>query len=133
MLATAFAAMQFLFGPIVGNLSDRYGRRPVMLVALAVMALDYVVMALARTVWLLLAGRIVAGIAASTYCHRRRLYRRHLGARPTRAKNFGLIGAAFGVGFVLGPLIGGAASLIDSRAPFWIAGGDRRARTWASA
>lgn len=122
VLATAFAAMQFLFGPIVGNLSDRYGRRPVMLVALAVMALDYVIMAVAHTVWLLLIGRIVAGIAASTYATAS-AYIADISPPEARARNFGLIGAAFGIGFVLGPLLGGAASLIDIRAPFWIAGG----------
>jgi DHA1 family tetracycline resistance protein-like MFS transporter len=121
VLATAFAAMQFLFGPVVGNLSDRYGRRPVMLAALAVMAVDYVIMALADTVWLLLAGRLVAGIAASTYATAG-AYIADVSAPADRAKNFGLMGAAFGVGFVLGPLLGGLASLIDTRAPFWAAG-----------
>jgi DHA1 family tetracycline resistance protein-like MFS transporter len=121
VLATAFAAMQFLFGPVVGNLSDRFGRRPVMLAALAVMAVDYVVMAVAGSVWLLLAGRIVAGIAASTYATAG-AYIADVSAPEDRARNFGLMGAAFGIGFVLGPLIGGAASLIDTRAPFWAAG-----------
>ena len=65
VLATAFAVMQFLFGPVVGNLSDRYGRRPVLLASLAIMAVDYVVMALAHTVWLLLIGRVVAGEGVS--------------------------------------------------------------------
>jgi DHA1 family tetracycline resistance protein-like MFS transporter len=120
VLATAFSAMQFLFGPLVGNLSDRYGRRPVMLVALATMALDYAVMALATSVWLLLAGRIVAGIAAATYATAS-AYVADVSAPETRARNFGLVGAAFGLGFVLGPLLGGAASLLGTRAPFWAA------------
>jgi DHA1 family tetracycline resistance protein-like MFS transporter len=122
VLAAAFSVMQFLFGPVIGNLSDRYGRRPVMLVALATMALDYVIMALAHTVWLLLAGRIIAGITAATHATAT-AYVADVSPPESRAKNFGLIGAAFGIGFVLGPMIGGAASLIDSRAPFWIAAG----------
>lgn len=121
VLLAAFSTMQFLCGPIIGNLSDRYGRRPVMLVALAVMALDYVVMALAQNIWVLLAGRLVAGIAAATHATAN-AYVADISEAEVRAKNFGLIGAAFGIGFVLGPMIGGAASLIDHRAPFWIAG-----------
>ncbi|MCV2863567.1 TCR/Tet family MFS transporter [Defluviimonas sp. WL0075] len=117
VLATAFAAMQFLCGPVVGNLSDRFGRRPVMLVALATMALDYLVMALAQSVWLLLAARIVAGASAATYATAG-AYVADISGPQDRARSFGLIGAAFGVGFVLGPLIGGAASLLDVRAPF---------------
>ena len=67
VLTASFAVMQFLVGPIVGNLSDRYGRRPILLISLVVMVLDYVVMAMAQTIWLLLAARIVAGIAAATH------------------------------------------------------------------
>lgn len=120
VLAAAFSVMQFLCGPIIGNLSDRYGRRPIMLIALATMALDYTIMALAGSVWLLLAGRIVAGITAATHATAA-AFVADISPPAARAKNFGLIGAAFGIGFVLGPMIGGAASLIDVRAPFWIA------------
>ena len=67
LLATSFAVMQFLFGPIIGSLSDRFGRRPVLLLSLLIMSLDYLVMAVAPTIWLLLAARIVAGITAATY------------------------------------------------------------------
>lgn len=121
-LAAAFSAMQFLFGPIIGNLSDRFGRRPVMLVALAAMALDYTIMAVAHTIWLLLIGRLIAGITAATHATAT-AFVADISPREARARNFGLIGAAFGIGFVLGPMIGGAASLIDSRAPFWFAAG----------
>ncbi|MCR8722793.1 TCR/Tet family MFS transporter [Frigidibacter sp. ROC022] len=120
VLAAAFSVMQFVFGPVIGNLSDRYGRRPIMLIALATMALDYAVMALAQSVWLLLAGRIIAGITAATAATAT-AYVADVSAPEARARNFGLIGAAFGIGFVLGPMIGGAASVIDIRAPFAIA------------
>lgn len=120
MLATSFAVMQFLFGPVVGNLSDRYGRRPVMLLALGVMAVDYAIMAVAGTVWLLLVGRIVAGMAAATYSTAN-AYVADISVPEDRAKNFGYIGAAFGVGFILGPLMGGFAAELGPRAPFWLA------------
>lgn len=120
LLATSFAVMQFLCGPIVGNLSDRFGRRPVMLIALAVMAIDYVIMAVAHTIWLLLIGRIVAGAAAATYSTAN-AYVADISAPDSRAKNFGLIGAAFGLGFIAGPLIGGIAAEWGTRAPFWTA------------
>lgn len=120
VLATSFALMQFLFGPVIGNLSDRYGRRPVMLTALAVMALDYLVMAVAQTIWLLILGRIVAGITAATYATAS-AYMADISTPSERAKNFGLIHAGFGIGFVLGPLLGGLLATIDLRAPFWAA------------
>lgn len=120
VLATAFAVMQFLCGPVVGNLSDRFGRRPVLLTSLAVMALDYVVMAVAHSVWLLLIGRIVAGIAAATH-GTANAYVADISAPDDRARRFALIGAAFGVGFVAGPMLGGLLAVVDSRAPFWAA------------
>jgi DHA1 family tetracycline resistance protein-like MFS transporter len=120
VLATSYAVMQFFFGPVVGNLSDRYGRRPVMLTALAVMAIDYTVMAMAGTIWLLFASRIVAGITAATHTAAT-AYMADISAPGDRARNFGLIGAGFGIGFVLGPLIGGLMATIDIRAPFWAA------------
>jgi DHA1 family tetracycline resistance protein-like MFS transporter len=120
VLATSFAFMQFLCGPVVGNLSDRYGRRPIMLIALGVMAFDYFIMAIAGSVWILLIGRIVAGIAAATYATAT-AYVADLSAPEDRAKNFGYIGAAFGVGFILGPLLGGFAAEYGPRAPFWLA------------
>jgi len=120
VLTASFAIMQFLFGPIVGNLSDRFGRRPIFLVSLAVMAVDYVVMALAHTVWLLLAVRMVAGIAAATHSTAF-AYVADISAPDDRAKRFGLVGAAFGLGFVAGPMLGGFLAVIDTRAPFWAA------------
>ncbi len=106
ILATIFALMQFGFGPTIGSLSDRYGRRPILLISLAVMALDYVLMAVAGTIWLLIVGRIIGGITAATQATAA-AYVADVSKPHEKAANFGLIGAAFGVGFVLGPLIGG--------------------------
>lgn len=121
VLAAAFAVMQFLFGPVIGALSDRFGRRPVLLLSLSVMAADYLVMALASSIWLLLAARLVAGITAATFATAG-AYIADITPPNERGRRFGLIGAGFGVGFVLGPLIGGLLGTIDSRAPFYAAG-----------
>ncbi|WP_456389977.1 MFS transporter [Profundibacter sp.] len=120
VLATSFAVMQFLFSPMIGNLSDRFGRRRVLLVSLFFMALDYLVMAVAGTIWLLLAGRIVGGITAATRSTAT-AYMADISSATDKAKNFGLVSAAFGIGFVLGPLIGGMLSTFGARAPFYAA------------
>ena len=120
VLMTAFAAMQFLFGPVIGALSDRYGRRPVLLIALFVMAIDYLVMAIAQSFWLLFAGRIVGGITAATQSTAA-AFMADISAPHEKAARFGLIGAAFGMGFVIGPLIGGLLAEFGTRAPFYAA------------
>lgn len=120
ILATSFAVMQFLFGPAVGNLSDRFGRRPVLLTALFVMTLDYLVLAIAGTIWWLLAGRIVGGITAATQSTAS-AYMADISAPEEKSANFGLIGAAFGIGFVFGPLLGGLLAGFGTRAPFYAA------------
>lgn len=121
ILTTSFAIMQFLFGPILGALSDRFGRKPVLLGSLAVLALDYALMAMAHTIWLLLLGRIIAGIAAATY-PTAAAFIADVTPPERKAGNFGLIGAAFGVGFILGPAMGGLLAEWGTRAPFVAAG-----------
>lgn len=118
ILSASFAVMQFLFAPLVGNLSDAFGRRPVMLASLLAMALDYVVMALAGSIWLLLAGRIFGGITAATNATAT-AYMADISTPQEKARNFGLIGAGFGVGFVFGPMLGGLLAEYGTRAPFY--------------
>lgn len=120
LLATVFAVMQFLCGPAVGSLSDRFGRRPVLLSALFIMTLDYLVMAVAGTIWLLFVGRVLGGMTAATYATAA-AYMADISRPGEKAANFGLISAAFGVGFVLGPLLGGLLGEFGARAPFWAA------------
>ena len=122
ILSTSFAVMQFLFGPLLGGLSDRFGRRPVLLLSLVVMSADYLVMAVAGSIWLLLAGRIVGGITAATQATAS-AYMADISTPEKKAANFGLIGAAFGMGFVMGPLIGGLLAEYGTRAPFYAAAG----------
>ena len=120
ILSTIFAVMQFLFGPAIGGLSDRFGRRPVLLITTAVMAADYVVMALAGSIWLLVLGRIIGGVTAATQSTAY-AYMADISAPEKRAANFGLVGASFGAGFVLGPIAGGLLAEYGTRAPFWAA------------
>ncbi|WP_245306244.1 TCR/Tet family MFS transporter [Roseovarius aestuariivivens] len=120
VLASSFAVMQFLFGPLIGNLSDRFGRRPILLTSLAVMAADYLVMALAGSMWLLLLGRIVGGIAGATHSTAA-AFIADTSTPEKRGAGFGLVSAAFGLGFVLGPVIGGVLGDLGPRAPFWAA------------
>ncbi|PHQ95067.1 MAG: tetracycline resistance MFS efflux pump [Marinosulfonomonas sp.] len=120
VLATSFAVMQFIFGPILGNLSDRYGRRPVLLASLFVMTLDYLVMAVAGTIWLLFLGRLVGGVASATQSTASAAMA-DISEPDKKAANFGLVGAAFGIGFVFGPLMGGLLGGYGTRAPFYAA------------
>ncbi|WP_071672520.1 TCR/Tet family MFS transporter [Nioella nitratireducens] len=120
LLAAAFAVMQFVFSPILGNLSDRLGRRPVLLVSMAGLALDYMIMAVAGSIGWLLAGRLLGGITSATHSTAA-AYMADISPPEKRAQNFGLISAAFGIGFVLGPMLGGLMAGVDTRAPFWMA------------
>ncbi|WP_439139972.1 MFS transporter [Roseicyclus sp.] len=122
VLLASYAAAQFIFAPIVGAISDAYGRKPVLLAALAFLALDYVIMALADSFWLLLIGRTLAGLAGATYITAT-AYVSDITPPDGRAARFGLIGAAFGLGFVLGPALGGVAAAWHITAPFWLAAG----------
>ncbi len=120
VLATAYAVMQLLCAPVLGALSDRYGRRPVLLASLAVMAVDYVGSALAQSMGVLLLLRVVAGVTAATHatCNAAMA---DITPPEKRAQTFGLLGAAFMGGFILGPVIGGLLGEIGPRAPFWAA------------
>jgi len=120
LLTVVFAINQFLFSPVLGGLSDALGRRSVLLVALFVMAVDYLIMGFAHTLWLLFLGRFIGGITAATQSTAA-AYMADISAPEEKARNFGLLGAAFGVGFVLGPVIGGLLADFGSRAPFFAA------------
>lgn len=120
ILATSFAVMQFIFGPIIGSLSDHFGRRPVLLMSLAAMAVAYLGMALAPTIGLLLAARLLAGITSATQSTAT-AFIADITPAADRGRRFGLIGACFGIGFVLGPLLGGIIAGLDTRAPFFAA------------
>ena len=119
-LATTYAVMQFICGPTIGNLSDRFGRRPVLLIWVLVMVRDYILLSVADTIWLLFIGRLIAGITGATFSTAA-AYVADISSKEKRAANFGLIGAAFGVGFIIGPAIGGLLAEYGSRTPFIVA------------
>ncbi len=116
-LVAAYAAMQFVFGPILGGLSDRFGRRPVILTSMAGLGVAYVFLALAPSVFWLFVGRLVAGVLGATYSAAG-AYIADISPPEKRAQHFGLIGVAFGFGFIIGPLVGGWLGEIGPRAPF---------------
>ena len=120
LFVALWAAMQFVFSPIIGSLSDRYGRRPVILISCAGLAADFVLMAVAPNLWWLAIGRILGGITSSSFTTVF-AYMADITAPEQRARGYGLIGAAFSAGFVAGPLLGGFLGEISPRAPFWAA------------
>ncbi len=115
-----WAGMQFLASPVIGSLSDRYGRRPVILLSCAGLALDWMLMALAPNLWWLAVGRILGGLTSSSFTAIY-AYMADITEPKNRARAYGLIGAAFSGGFVLGPVVGGFLGEIGPRAPFWAA------------
>ena len=121
-LTTAFAGMQFLFSPVLGEISDSYGRRPILLLALLGLSFDYLIHAWAPTIMWLFIGRFLAGITGASFTVAS-AYIADISTKEEKAKNFGLIGAAFGLGFIIGPGIGGFFGEIDIRLPFYIAAG----------
>jgi MFS transporter, DHA1 family, tetracycline resistance protein len=121
-LLFAFAIMQFIFAPLVGNLSDFYGRRPVLLASLFGFAIDYLFLSFAPTIGWLFLGRVLAGITGASFTTAS-AYIADISSAETRAKNFGLIGAAFGLGFIIGPAIGGLLGGLGTRVPFMVAAG----------
>jgi len=118
----AWSAMQFLASPVVGAMSDRFGRRPIVLLSNFGLGLDYLVMAMAPSVAWLFAGRIISGITSSSF-PTASAYVADVTPPEQRAAKFGLLGAAFGLGFIIGPAVGGVLGDIDLRLPFWVAGG----------
>ncbi len=119
-LLSVYALTQFVFAPVIGNLSDRYGRRPVLLFSLLGFGIDYIILALAPAYSWLFIGRIIAGITGASFTTAA-AYIADVSTPETRAKNFGLIGAAFGLGFVIGPALGGLLAGWGIRAPFYAA------------
>ncbi len=122
LFGTVWAAMQFLCSPVLGALSDRFGRRPVILLSNLGLGLDYLVMALAPTLGWLFVGRMISGVTAASFTTAG-AYIADVTPPERRAAGFGLQGAAFGIGFVLGPALGGLLGSVDPHLPFWVAGG----------
>ena len=120
-LAAAYSAMQFLCAPLIGVLSDRYGRRPVILLALAGLGVNYFLLAFAPSLWLFALGRMIAGAFGATFTAAG-AYLADVTPPEKRAQGFGLIGAAFGFGFITGPALGGVLGGVDIRLPFVVAG-----------
>ena len=120
IFGTAWAIMQFLFSPALGSLSDRFGRRPVILLSNLGLGLDYILMALAPNLIWLFIGRLISGVTSASVSTAG-AYIADVTAPADRAKNFGMLGAAFGIGFILGPAIGGILGSIDVHYPFWAA------------
>ncbi|MCE3076130.1 TCR/Tet family MFS transporter [Chryseobacterium gwangjuense] len=119
-LSFAYAFTQFIFSPVIGNLSDKFGRRPIILISLFGFAIDYIFLALAPTIWLLFVGRVIAGITGASITTAS-AYIADISTNEDRAKNFGLIGAAFGLGFIIGPVLGGVLGHYGARVPFYAA------------
>ena len=121
-LLFAYAFMQFICAPILGGLSDRYGRRPVLLASLFGFGVDYVFLAFAPTLAWLFVGRLIAGIMGASFTTAS-AYIADVSTPETRAQNFGIIGAAFGLGFIIGPMLGGFLVTFGSRVPFMVSAG----------
>lgn len=119
-LTIVYAAIQFICAPIIGNLSDKYGRRPVLLTSLLGFGIDYLFMAVAPTIWWLFISRVIAGVTGASITTAS-AYIADVSTTETKAKNFGLIGAAFGLGFIIGPALGGMLAHYGLRAPFIVA------------
>ncbi len=119
-MVLAYATMQFLFAPVLGNLSDKYGRRPVLLFSLFGFGIDYLFLAFAPSIGWLFVGRIIAGITGASITTAT-AYIADISTPEKRAQNFGLVGAAFGLGFIIGPVIGGLLGSFGPRVPFIVA------------
>lgn len=122
VFGTVFAAVQFIASPIQGALSDRFGRRPVVLLSNLGLGLDFILMAVAPSLWLLFVGRVISGITAASFTTAN-AYIADVTPPEKRAAAFGMLGGAFGIGFIIGPALGGFLGGIDLRLPFWVAAG----------
>ncbi|MBS1933644.1 MAG: MFS transporter, partial [Bacteroidetes bacterium] len=121
-LTFTYALMQFVCAPILGNLSDRFGRRPVLLFSLFGFGVDYIFQSFAPTIGWLFVGRAIAGITGASFTTAS-AYIADISTHENRAKNFGMVGAAFGLGFIIGPVIGGLLGQFGPRVPFYAAAG----------
>ncbi len=119
---TVYMLMQFVFSPIQGALSDRYGRRTVILISSCGLGIDFVLMALAPSLWLLFVGRAISGVCAASFSTAN-AYIADITPKEKRAAAFGTLGAAFGIGFIIGPVLGGFLGHLHIRLPFWVAAG----------
>jgi len=122
LLTFSYAIMQFLFAPVLGNLSDKFGRRPILLFSLFGFGLDYLFLSFAPSITWLFVGRLIAGITGASMTTAS-AYIADISTPETRAQNFGMIGAAFGLGFIIGPMIGGLLGEMGPRIPFLVAAG----------
>lgn len=118
----SYAIMSFIFSPVLGGLSDKYGRRPILLISLLGLGLDYIFLAFAPTIFWLFIGRIIAGVCGASFTTAS-AYIADVSTNENRAKNFGMIGAAFGLGFIIGPLLGSLFGSLGTRVPFMAAAG----------
>lgn len=121
-LLFTYSFMQFLFSPVLGNLSDRYGRRPILLGSLLGFGIDYTFLAFAPTIWWLFVGRLIAGVTGASFTTAS-AYIADVSTPEKRAQNFGIIGAAFGIGFIIGPALGGVLGQISPKLPFLTSAG----------
>jgi MFS transporter, DHA1 family, tetracycline resistance protein len=119
-LTATYAALQFIFSPVLGGLSDKFGRRPVLLFSLLGLSLDYLLLSFAPTIAWLFVGRAIAGIGGASFTTAT-AYIADISTNENRAQNFGMIGAAFGIGFIVGPVIGGLLGSLGPRIPFMVA------------
>ena len=120
IFGVTWGCMQFLWGPVLGSLSDRFGRRPVLLISIFGLGIDFLFMAFAPSIWWLLAGRVLNGLTAASFSTAN-AYVADVTAPQDRAKRFGMMGSAFSFGFLIGPVIGGGLALINLRLPFMVA------------
>jgi DHA1 family tetracycline resistance protein-like MFS transporter len=122
VIAASYATMQFFFAPVLGSLSDRFGRRPILLVSLFGLGIDYLIQGFAPTIWWLFAGRVLAGIMGASFTTAN-AYIADISKPEDRARNFGLLGVMFGLGFIFGPALGGILGSVNLRLPFFVSAG----------